>query len=158
VQVLQKGGKAPTRCNDSYRNFNRDKEQMMKRRLFMTALIAGTMVLPAITGAQPTPGSGPGPGKGPGMGPGTGMGPGAGPGKGMMMKQRWTRERLYGSPLMTLEERQEHQRQMWNAKTIEERQKIRDAHRAQMLERAKQQNYKIDQGQDDAFSVPAIPK
>ncbi len=119
----------------------------MKRRLFMTALVAGTMALPTLAGAQPGPGPGAGPGKGPGAGPGKGM-----------MQQRWTRERLYGSPLMTLEERQEHQRQMWNAKTIEERQKIRDAHRAQMLERAKQQNYKIDQGQDDAFSVPAIPK
>lgn len=47
---------------------------------------------------------------------------------------------------------------MWNAKSVEERQKIRDEHRKQMLERAKQQNYKVDPGQDDAYSVPAIPK
>lgn len=59
---------------------------------------------------------------------------------------------------MTLEERQEHQRQMGNAKTVEERQEIRDAHHKQMLERAKQQNYKIDESQDDAYSVPALPK
>jgi hypothetical protein len=73
-----------------------------------------------------------------------------------MMQHRWSRERMYGSPMMTLEERQEHQRQMWNAKTTAERQKLRAEHRNKMLERAKQQNYKIDQGQDDAFSVPAI--
>jgi hypothetical protein len=121
----------------------------MKRRTFMTTLIAGAMAEPAWTCAQPGPG--PGPGKG------TGMGPGAGPGQGMM-HQKWSRERLFGSPMMTLEERQEHQRQMWNAKTVEERQKIRDAHHKQMLERAKQQNYKVDQSQDDSYSVPAIPK
>lgn len=130
----------------------------MKRRLFMTSLIAGTLALPALTGAQPGPGggSGKGPGSGPGMGPGPGGSPGVGPGKGMMQR-RWSRERLFGSPLMTLEERQEHQRQMWNAKTVEERQKIRDDHRKLMLERAKQQNFKIDQGQDDVFSVPVLP-
>jgi Spy/CpxP family protein refolding chaperone len=116
---------------------------MMKRRAFVKTFIAGAMALPALTGAQP----GPGPGKGPGMGPGGGM-----------MQHKWSRERMYGSPMMTLEERQEHQRQMWNAKTAEERQKIRDEHRKQMIERAKQQNYKIDQGQDDAYSVPVIPK
>lgn len=123
----------------------------MKRRLFVTTLFAGVMALPVLTGAQP----GPGPGAGKGPGAGAGMGPGAGAGKG---KQGWSRERLYGSPLMTLEERQEHQRLMWNAKTVEERQKIRDEHRKQMLERAKQQNLKIDPAQDDVFSVPAIPK
>ena len=63
-----------------------------------------------------------------------------------------------GSPLMTLEERQEHQRQMWNAKTVEERNKLRDEHRKLMLERAKQQNYKLEEKQDDVFSVPDIPK
>jgi hypothetical protein len=137
----------------------------MKRRLFMTTLAAGALALPVWTAAQPGPGPGPGPGKGPGpsggpgMGPGSGMGPGpgGGPGKGMMQR-RWSRERMFGSPLMTLEERQEHQRQMWNAKTVEERQKIRDDHRKLMLERAKQQNFKIDQGQDDVFSIPAIPR
>jgi hypothetical protein len=124
------------------------KEQTMKRRLFMTTLIAGAMALPVLTGAQPGPG--------PGAGKGQGMGPGAGSGKGMM-QQKWVRERMFSSPLMTLEERQEHQRQMWNAKTVEERQKIRDEHRTKMLERAKQQDYKVDQSQDDVFSVPALP-
>jgi hypothetical protein len=119
----------------------------MRRRTFMTTLIAGVLALPATTGAQPGPGAG--------AGKGPGMGPGAGPG---MMHHKWSRERMYGSPMMTLEERQEHQRQMWNAKTVEERQKIRDQHRKQMIERAKQQNYKIDQGQDDAYSVPALPQ
>jgi hypothetical protein len=110
----------------------------MKRRLFVTTLIAGVMALPALTTAQP----------------GTGKGPGAGPGAGGM-QQKFTRERLFGSPLMTLEERQEHQRQMWNAKTVQERQKIRDENRTKMLARAQQQNYKIDQNLDDTFFVPA---
>ena len=61
-----------------------------------------------------------------------------------------------GSPLMTLEERQEHQRQMWNAKTVEERNKLRDEHRKLMLERAKEQKYRIDDKQDDSFSVPSV--
>jgi hypothetical protein len=82
------------------------------------------------------------------------MGPGAGGGP----RAKWTRERMYGSPLMTLEERQEHQRRMWNATTAEERQKIRDDHRKLMLERAAQQKYKIDEKQDDVYSVPAVPK
>lgn len=109
---------------------------MMKRRLLMKTLIAGVLTFPLVAGAQP--------------------GPGAGPGAGMM-QQKFTRERMFGSPMMTLEERQEHQRQMWNAKTVQERQQIRDAHRTKMLERAKQQNYKIDQAQDDYFSVPGFP-
>lgn len=129
----------------------------MKRRQFALTLMAGAMALPLMANAQPGPGpgAGPGPGPGPGKGPGGGPGPGAGPGKGMGM-HRWSRERMYGAPLMTLEERQEHQRQMWNAKTVAERTKIRDEHRKQMLERAKQQNFKVDEKQDDVFSVPAI--
>ncbi len=71
---------------------------------------------------------------------------------------RWSRERMFGAPMMTLEERQAHQREMWNAKTVEERNKVRDAHRKQMLERAKQQNYKPDEKQDDVFTVPEVPK
>ena len=59
---------------------------------------------------------------------------------------------------MTLEERQEHMQKMWNAKTSEERTKLRDEHRKLMLERAKQQNYKLEEKQDDVFSVPDIPK
>jgi hypothetical protein len=118
----------------------------MKRRMFLTTLAAGAAALPILTAAQP----GPGPGAGPGPGKGPGTGPGAGPGQ-----RKWTRERLFGSPLMTLEERQEHQRQMWNAKTVQERQKLRDEQRAKMTERAKQQNYKIDPAQDDMFSVPS---
>jgi hypothetical protein len=130
---------------------------MMKRRLFMTTLLAGAMSLPALTGAQPGPGAGAGAGKGSGTGTGPGTGPGGRPRQGAT-QQKWSRERLFGSPLMTLEERQEHQRQMWNAKSVAERQKLRDDHRARMLERAKQQNLKIDQGKDDVYSVPAIPK
>jgi hypothetical protein len=71
-----------------------------------------------------------------------------------MMGQRWTRERMFGTPLMTLEERQAHMERMWNAKTVEERNKIRDEHRTLMLERARQQQQTIDEKQDDVFSVP----
>lgn len=119
----------------------------MQRREFVSTLLAGAMALPALAGAQP--GTGPGPGAGTGSGPGAGKGPGA---------RRWARERLFGSQLMTLEERQEHQRQMWNAKSAEERQKIRDAHQKAMLERAKKQNTKIDEKQDDTYSIPAFPE
>ncbi len=125
----------------------------MNRRLFVSSLLAGAIVVPLVAHAQPGPGSGMGPGKG--AGPGAGMGGGMGGGMGM---QRWSRERMFGAPMMTLEERQAHQREMWNAKTVEERNKIRDAHRKQMLERAKQQNYKVDEKQDDVFGVPAVPK
>jgi hypothetical protein len=81
------------------------------------------------------------------MGPGAGQGPMAG---------RWARERMYGTRLMTLEERQEHMQKMWNARTLEERNRIRDEHRRLMLERAKQQNYKLDEKADDTFSVPEV--
>ena len=125
----------------------------MKRRQFALMLMAGVMAMPLMTNAQP--GSGPGPGSGMGSGPGAGAGPGKGMGMGM---HKWSRERMYGAPMMTLEERQAHQRQMWDAKTAEDRNKIRAEHRKQMLERAKQQNFKVDEKQDDVFSVPAIPK
>lgn len=118
----------------------------MKRRHFVATLLAGAIAAPALSFAQPGPGYGGGPG------------PGKGPGSGPQPARRWSRERLFGSPLMTLEERQEHQKKMWNASTVAERQKIRDEHRKQMLERAKQQNEKINPSQDDVFSVPAVPK
>jgi hypothetical protein len=101
----------------------------MKRRAFVSLLGAFT-VIPLAALAQGGPGPGPG-------------------------ARRWSRERLYGSPLMTLEERQAHQRKMWEAKTPEERQKIRDEHRKLMTERAKQRNYTIDPKEDDVFSVPS---
>lgn len=121
----------------------------MKRRQFALTLVAGAMALPLMTSAQPGPGTGAG--KGPGAGPGQGAGKGMG-----MGTQRWSRERMFGAPMMTLEERQEHQRQMWNAKTTQERNKLRDEHRKLMQERAKQQNFKVDEKQDDVFSVPQI--
>jgi len=68
----------------------------------------------------------------------------------------WARERMYGTRLMTLEERQAHMQQMWNAKTPAERAKLREEHRARMLERAKQQKTPIDEKQDDTFSLPSV--
>jgi hypothetical protein len=70
------------------------------------------------------------------------------------MQQRWAQERMYGSRLMTLEERQAHMAKMWNAKTVEERNKIRDEHRKLMQERATKSQQKIEEKQDDTFSVP----
>jgi hypothetical protein len=121
----------------------------MKRRTVLTGLLTATVAMPLVAAAQP------GPGPGAGMGPDAGRGPGPGAGMGM---QRWSRERMYGAPMMTLEERQAHQRQMWNAKTVEERNQIREAHRKQMLERARQRNFSVDEKQDDVYSVPALPK
>lgn len=61
---------------------------------------------------------------------------------------------MFGTRLMTLEERQAHMAKMWNATTVEERNKIRAEHRKLMLERAKQQRQTIDEKADDTFSVP----
>ena len=83
-----------------------------------------------------------------------GAGPGPAPGQGMGMNYCWTRERMFGTRLMTLEERQAHMEKMWNAKTVEERSKIRDEHRKLMLERAKQQRQTVDEKLDDTFSIP----
>ena len=121
----------------------------MSRQWIVTAVFAGTLALTAAAWAQ-GPGQGPGPGSG--MGAGQGMGPGKGPG---MMQPRWAHERMFGTRLMTLEERQTHMEKMWNAKTVEGRNKIRDEHRKLMLERARQQQQTIEEKQDDTFSVPA---
>jgi hypothetical protein len=107
-------------------------------------------------GMGPGGGMGPGHGMGPGgkcmmMGAGQGPGPGKGPG---MMDYCWGRERMFGTRLMSLEERQAHMTKMWNAKSVEERNKIREEHRKLMLERAKQQQQTIDEKSDDTFSVP----
>ena len=134
----------------------------MERTTLMAALIAGALLAPVAATAQ-----GPGAGQGKGMGPGQGMGPGkcmmmgsgpgAGQGKGMgpgMTEYCWSRERMFGTRMMTLEERQAHMAKMWNAKTVEERNKIREEHRKLMLERAKQQQTTVDEKLDDTFSVP----
>jgi hypothetical protein len=71
-----------------------------------------------------------------------------------MMQQRWVRERMFGTRLMTLQERQAHMEKMWNARTAEERNEIRDEHHRLMLERARKQQQTIDEKQDDTFSVP----
>jgi hypothetical protein len=73
-----------------------------------------------------------------------------------MQQRRWTRERMFGSPLLSLEERQEFQKKMWNAKTVEERRQLRDEHRKMVLDRAQQQKVKIDDKLDDAFFIPSL--
>ena len=69
---------------------------------------------------------------------------------------RWSRERMFGSPLVTLEERQEHQKKMWNAKTVEERRQLRDQHRKMVEERAQSQKVQMDEKLDDAFFLPSL--
>jgi hypothetical protein len=124
----------------------------MTRQWIVTTAFAVVLAFTSSAWAQ-GPGQGQGQAQGPGrgMGSGQGMGPGTGSG---MMQQRWARERMFGTRLMTLEERQAHMEKMWNAKTVEERSKIRDEHRKLMLERARQQQQTIDDKQDDTFSVP----
>lgn len=48
-------------------------------------------------------------------------------------------EPIFGSQLMTQQERNEHRLQMRSAKTAEEREAVRARHHEQMLERARQQ-------------------
>lgn len=49
-----------------------------------------------------------------------------------------TQERIYGSQLMTQQERNEHRAQMRQAKTPEERERIRAEHHERMKERARE--------------------
>ena len=48
-------------------------------------------------------------------------------------------EQVYGSQLMTQQERMEHRNKMQSMKTMEERERYRMEHHAKMQERAKQQ-------------------
>jgi len=52
--------------------------------------------------------------------------------------QQQTQEQIYGSQLMTEQERIEHRSRMRAAKTVEEREQIRKEHHERMKERAKQ--------------------
>lgn len=140
------------------------------RKTLAIAVLAAVAVAPVYISAQPGPqGGGKGPqqqgeGKGPQQGAGKGIQQGAGKGiqqgegKGLQQgggkgqpQRRMMRETIYGSPLMTLEERQAHQQKMWSAKTNSERQAIRDANRKAMIERAKTRGVKIDETKSDVF-------
>jgi len=52
--------------------------------------------------------------------------------------QTQTQERVYGSQLMTVQERNEYQQRMRELKTAQERDAFRDEHHAKMQERAKE--------------------
>lgn len=56
-----------------------------------------------------------------------------------VQKQTQAQEQIYGSQLMTPQERTEHQIKMRNAKTNEEREQVRAQHHKEMQVRAKQQ-------------------
>jgi hypothetical protein len=51
----------------------------------------------------------------------------------------WADEQVYGSQLMTEQERQEHRAKMQSMKTAEERERYRMEHHKKMQERAKEQ-------------------
>ncbi|MBT9499624.1 MAG: hypothetical protein IV092_00160 [Burkholderiaceae bacterium] len=52
--------------------------------------------------------------------------------------QAQTQQNIYGSQLMTVQERNEHQQQMRALKTQQERDQFRSEHHTKMLERAKE--------------------
>ena len=56
-----------------------------------------------------------------------------------VQKQSQAEEQIYGSQLMTQQERAEHQIKMRNAKTSEAREQVRAQHHKEMQVRAKQQ-------------------
>ena len=58
--------------------------------------------------------------------------------KEQVQQQTNSREQIYGSQLMTQQERIEHRNKLRTAKTAEEREQIRAEHHAQMLARAKE--------------------
>lgn len=77
------------------------------------------------------------PPRGGGMGPGGGMG--LGPGMGAPHGMRRSGNGIYGSRLMTPQERTEYRAKLRAAKTAEERGRIRREHHEQIKERAKAQ-------------------
>jgi hypothetical protein len=103
----------------------------MDRRTLITATLAGVIATPLLAAAQ--------------TGPGPGMPP-----------HKWIRERMYGSTLLSLDERQDHQRKMWNAKTEADRVQLRTEHRKMVDERARARQTKITDQLDDAFFVPSL--
>lgn len=57
--------------------------------------------------------------------------------------QTKAQERIYGSQLMTEKEQNEYRERIRNAKTEQEREKIRAEHHEQMVERAKERGVKL---------------
>lgn len=91
---------------------------MLKKTLMMAALtaaLAGTTGF-ALAADQP--------GQSPGQSPGQATGQ--------------TEDRIYGSQLMTPDERDQYDQQIQSAKTDEEREQIREQHRERMRERARE--------------------
>lgn len=58
-------------------------------------------------------------------------------------QQTRPRDQIYGSQLMTRQERIEHRARMRAAKTLEEREQVRADHHARMQERAKERGVKL---------------
>ena len=57
----------------------------------------------------------------------------------MLAADQQQQDKIYGSQLMTPQERLEHRNKMLAAKTVEEREQIRKAHHEKMKQRAKKQ-------------------
>lgn len=60
-----------------------------------------------------------------------------------LQKQDQTQDQIYGSQLMTLQERIEHRAKLRAAKTDEQRQQIRAEHHERMKERARKQGVSL---------------
>lgn len=70
-----------------------------------------------------------------------------------VQQQVQTNEQIYGSQLMTTQERAEYRASMRNATTVEERERIRNEHHERMRERAEEQGYSLpDQPRDRGMS------
>jgi hypothetical protein len=96
----------------------RQQTETAMRRAISFALIAGALL---VLGAA-TPWAQPGPPQTEQQG----------------QRPRMQREPIYGSQLMTRQERRAHRQRMRQARTAEERERIRADHHAQMQERARQ--------------------
>jgi hypothetical protein len=99
-----------------------------------TPLIAASLVLLFAAAVQAQPGPrGPGGPQGAASAPSPGYGAGRGPG---MMHGRWGRSFTPGWSMMSQQERDEHRRQMQEARTPEQCRAVRDEHRKLMEKRA----------------------
>ena len=137
-----------------------EREQIRQEhhQLMMQRAREKNIELPDMPPTRPGMGNGPGMGKGQGMGQGQGMGRGMGQGmkgqpmpaqnrpapgmKNRPMQGQPGDERIFGSRLMTEQERNEFREKMRAATSDQEREQIRREHHQMMMERARER--KVD--------------
>lgn len=100
-----------------------------------TLLFAAFLVLPLVASAQAQPDT---PSAANPRAAASGAGPGSGRDGRGMMHGRWGRSYTPGWSMMTPQEREQHRKRMWEARTPAECRAIRDEHRKLMDERAKE--------------------